>query len=1653
MRPVVSVILSVYSERAYKEFVLPPVQNTATTLSIRRDVFGLPVEVDLGLENTDGVWSFSGENRVRLCGEDGDAVGRPLRDGGYITCSLQGKTILAIMVSVSERRFCGYDKYRLARENIWIGTGAGSALQYSFISQGSQYISNQHAVISRQGNGLVLRDKSRNGVFVNDARIQGEAVLKFGDRVDIWGLNLVALGQTLAVRPHENLKVDSSQLIPCEDEDAPAVAEPTAKLSYHRSPRSGGRLNQEEISIEAPPAPQQMAEQPLFMVVGPALTMALPMLVGSGMAVIGAQSNSAFMYTGIVTAVLSAIIGATWAVVNLRYSRSQAKKAEAHRFSAYSDYLVRTTEDIRKQYEHNAAVLHQAYPPAQACVASGTRHLWERNIHHADFLRYRLGLGDQPFQVDIKVPAERFDLIDDSLKTKPSMIKENFQTLHDVPVCIDLREERVVGLVGGPDRAGAREILYTLAAQIAAQNCYTDVKLAFSYREDQGDETANWAFCRWLPHTWSEGRKSRYVAANKPEASDMFYELMGVLRLRGEQDHTGLDRPPLKPWYIVVIEDSAILENEPIAKFLLDAKHDYGFTTLLLADRAEDLPNTCECVIANTNGAFTLYHTREAKDDAGAIRPDFVSREELERFARSLSNIEVNEIEVGGEIPNAVTFFDMYGIERLEELHVEERWKRSRTYENMRALIGQKSGAQPCYLDVHEKYHGPHGLVAGTTGSGKSETLQTYILSLTLNFSPYDVGLFVIDYKGGGMANLFSGLPHMLGQISNLSGNQVHRAMVSIKSENLRRQRIFNENGVNNINLYTTLYKNGEAAVPVPHLFIIIDEFAELKREQPEFMRELISVAQVGRSLGVHLILATQKPSGTVDDNIWSNSKFRLCLRVQDRQDSMDMLHKPDAAYLTQAGRGFLQVGSDEVYEQFQSGWSGAVYDEDSAGNKQVLARMLGNTGKTALVGNYAKRLRKEQRLAAWLERLLDCLHEIWEDQPELKAEQGSETTLYNALFALFAKRGVSYSDNEYNRRLLGNLVRLARQAEGRARPLAWIMEQAAAQRIKLPEQKERTQLDAVVAYLADMARELDYQPLQPLWLDPLPDSLTLEEVEGWTSSAFKNGAWPVYGNKWELSALIGLGDDPANQTQLPVEINFSQGGNYGLLGAAGTGKSTFVQTLVYSLIHRYSPEYLNVYVLDFSNHACAAFDGEAHIGGILNENDLDRVGKLFYLLRRMIEERKRAFQGGSYAQYVMVHGPEYPAVVVAIDGIANFREKTEEQYDEELVRLAREGAGFGIYFFITGASFGITEIFSRLGDNLRTTLTLELSDIYQYSDALRCLQPSLTPEAGVPGRGLIDVNGTILEYQTALALGGEDDYTRLSNIEEECRLLNAAWSGPVARQVPFIPENPTWADFSGREDFTSALADPRALPLGYVSSTAGIYSLDLSRTFCFTVAGRRRGGKTNALRLLMRSAAAKGARVAVLECGGSSLRNEASVLQAEYYTGLEEIVGFVGKLAPIFKARHAIKQSLAAQGLEEDAQYQHMSREDTWLVVISDLAAFVELVYSSAGREQNLNGALENLIGKGFLHQIFFAAAIDTDDKARAASEGMLYELFTREQNGVLLGGSAASQQVFDFSGMPFKDQGTPEKPGVGLIPPKNGEAYERVILPLVKG
>ena len=290
----------------------------------------------------------------------------------------------------------------------------------------------------------------------------------------------------------------------------------------------------------------------------------------------------------------------------------------------------------------------------------------------------------------------------------------------------------------------------------------------------------------------------------------------------------------------------------------------------------------------------------------------------------------------------------MYQAETFNDLKVLSRWENHAPYQSLAVPIGLRGKDDLVYLNLHEKAHGPHGLIAGTTGSGKSETIQSYILSLAVNFHPHDVAFLLIDYKGGGMANLFKDLPHLLGTITNLDGAQSMRALASINAEIHRRERLFGQYGVNHINQYQKKFKLGEATEPLPHLFLISDEFAELKVNQPDFIKELVSIARVGRSLGVHLILATQKPSGVVDDQIWSNSRFKLALKVADRGNSMEMLRTADAAEITQTGRAYLQVGNNEVYELFQTAWSGADYqpEKDQLGIEDHTIYLINELGQ-----------------------------------------------------------------------------------------------------------------------------------------------------------------------------------------------------------------------------------------------------------------------------------------------------------------------------------------------------------------------------------------------------------------------------------------------------------------------------------------------------------------------------------------------------------------------------------------------------------------------------------------------------------------------------------------------------------------------------------
>ena len=1649
-----SFLLAIYNKAAHEDVLLPAINNADFQVTLSSSKFEISKDITLGLEILDGKWRFRKTAGCRIAKDGSDWVEKPLASGDILTidCAHNHFTVLVTRQSSHIGSMEKFDTMRLGE--LVIGKNPSSDICYVL----QDVVSRHHMSIYFNNRTAVLEDRSVNGVYLNGKRIKGRSELRFGDVINVFGLKMVYLIDTIAVNTGASgavisERVQQSRLAPV----VPAAADPggeTAEVErrealFHRSPRKIISLHTEPEEIEGPPQKQVGSRKPTWMVIGPSFTMALPMLLGTGfMAVARNMSGSggnAFMYIGLITSITSAIIGVTWALINLRYSKKEEKEAELLRLQKYGEYLMECAERIRGKYEFNRSALLEMYPDARRCCDywQNTQELWSRNRSHQDFLSCRLGLGDIPFQIPISMPKKKFTLNEDDLSERPAEIKQTYATLMQVPINVDLFNHRVVGLVGRNRADIARAII----TQLAANNCYTDVRMAVL---SNGSTGADWSFMKWLPHVWNSDRSQRYVALKGSEVSGVCYELTQIFRSRSDQaDSTSSTRQTVLPTqYVVLVESCDLVESEPLAKYLYERPEAIGVTTLLLANSFEDLPNSCGYIIESSHAFSGMYSMTPNGEAPQKIKFDYVSTRAAEQLARRISDIRVAENGSGSNLPDSLTFFEMLGVNKLQDLNVLDNWKKNRTYQTMQARVGWKVGGAPCYLNIHEKHHGPHGLIAGTTGSGKSETLQTYILSLAINYSPLDVGFFIIDFKGGGMANLFDNLPHMLGSISNLSGNQVHRAMVSIKSENMRRQRIFNEYGVNHIDGYTKLVKSGEASLPIPHMFIIIDEFAELKREQPEFMRELISVAQVGRSLGVHLILATQKPSGTVDDNIWSNTKFRLCLRVADKQDSKDMLHKPDAAYLTQAGRCYLQVGNDEIYELFQSGWSGAVYDEDMGAVKSNFAVQLENSGKAVMVGNSTRGKKLAEKKSRWISQLVECC-------AAAMAQADGDIVPLDDIFSRLHAADIDYADSTFNRRQMNDFV------EHYSR---WfdLEPGAAAERIireteltgrKLPERKDKTQLDAIVEYLGEVAQENQYSCNLRLWMPVLPEKLLLSDIRGKKEPVLADHEWKNPPVKTTLRATVGMVDDPQNQTQFPLTIDFLRDGHLAVCGAISSGKSVLMQTIAHSLVQSHSPNMLNLYMIDYSSQMLAPFEELPHTGGVVYEGETDKLNKLFLLMRKMLQERKVQFRGGSFLQYITAHGNVVPAVVLMIDGYASFREKTDNAYESQLLELARDGAGFGIYLCISSGGFGTGEIQPKIGDKLRQVLTLEMDSKYSYGDCLRTMKFDVLPEAGVHGRGLAISGESVLEYQVGLAADG-DDYQRSEAIQSRCRRINELWQGKRALPIPQIPKEPVWEQFEKLDAYKDLVAGDRFLPLGYRREDASIFSVDLSKTFCYQISGRERSGKTVFLRNVACAARDRGAEIYVIDRMNQNTESRtAELVGASYINTPRGLFDLWKKLILTFNERHLLQKKLVDQGLEDEEVYEGMKQYRQIFVLIADLQDFIATCANPGNGLPVITAQVDNNIAKGAMHQIYFFGIVGNQDMA-AVSLQQIYRSFVKSKQGVHLGGELNAQKMLSYRNVPFAEQTRSMKPGVGYVPgaedPMN---VDQIVIPMNKG
>lgn len=792
-------------------------------------------------------------------------------------------------------------------EELILGSG-----QDCNITIKSRFVSRKHLSLKRDGENYYLTDNnSTNGTYVNGTRVSS-CVLHPADTIVLGDLKLLFTGRALEIYYTADAIHIRGLNVKKRDVSQPVI--------YKRSPRLKANLPAKVIEIEPPPVIDGKPEINWLSTIVPALT-----TMGISIAIVALTLN--FMM--LVYTLPMTLIGVIMSIVNYQRGKKNYYKKDALRLEKYSAHLDSVIKDIQANQQEQLRALETSDPATGSCIMIAKdldRRLWQRTPTDADFASVRIGSGPAPSSVKIQFPKNSLSLENDELQKRPQEIYDRYHMVSGVPVICNILQEQICGVVGPRD--DAVRLISNMLVQMATQHSYTELKIVLIC-DERGSRTLGWA--GKLPHVFDDDGQGRYLVSSKAEASELLKKFAEALKARkieiGSENSYG-KKPMMLPFYLFVfLEPSFLDKSNPINAYLFRSR-DLCVGAIMAVESVSQLPPECNAIINVNKGSGELYN----KNNTSAKQKfdvDPCGQSDLEAFGDALERVKCDEPAAKSSLPKDYSFYDLVGITSEEEWDVGRHWDGSDIINSMAAPIGVSASGDILSLDLHEKGHGPHGLVAGTTGSGKSEVLQSLILSIALRYHPHDVGFVMIDFKGGGMANQFSKLPHLIGTITNIAGKEIDRSLASIKAELLNRQRIFSECGVSNINDYIEKYHSKEVGIPIPHLIIIVDEFAELKAQQPDFMDELISAARIGRSLGVHLILATQKPSGQVNDQIWSNSKFRICLKVASAEDSNEMLKTPVAFSIKEPGRAYLQVGNNEVFELFQSGYSGVRVDKN----------------------------------------------------------------------------------------------------------------------------------------------------------------------------------------------------------------------------------------------------------------------------------------------------------------------------------------------------------------------------------------------------------------------------------------------------------------------------------------------------------------------------------------------------------------------------------------------------------------------------------------------------------------------------------------------------------------------------------------------------
>jgi DNA segregation ATPase FtsK/SpoIIIE, S-DNA-T family len=1110
------------------------------------------------------------------------------------------------------------------------------------------------------------------------------------------------------------------------------------------------RVHRPARTTRRPPAPQpRTIEAPPNLPEGKAAGAAMALLPMAGvMSSVVMMTMRSGQYAAIGALVL--LVTVVGAVGLLFSQRGRAQRTRRRQRERYLEYLEETRERLGAEEREWRAAARVLDPPPQALydLVRDPARLWERRRTDPDFLCVRIGTGALPlWPLSVAQPGG-------SVLTPPDpfMLNEagalvgRFGTVTDLPLTVPLDRAGNVSVVG--DREAVLRVVRGLLVQIAVTHAPDDAAVALAAPGDRLD--ADWDWLKWLPHALDPEERDGPVAARRiaPNAPQLARLLAGDLRRRAgyaaevRRGLSGTEALALTGRLLVVSDaygqDAAELPCPDEAVALPDM----GVTVLhLVAERVAEPGEVSVRITAEADGRVLVEDFRGERPTAVHGTADEVTAALAEGLARMLAPLRLSaeaQAQAQADAPPAgpVDFMRLLGVDDPAAVDLARAWAPRGERAFLRVPIGVSDRREPVLLDLKEAAElgmGPHGLCVGATGSGKSELLRTLVLALVAGHPPEDLALVLVDYKGGATFAPFAGLPHVAGVITNLE-NQVgliERVHASLAGEVTRRQQVLGDAGnVADISSYAALRESARPELePLPHLFVVIDEFGELITAKPDFIDLFLSIGRIGRSIGVHLLLSSQRIEGGRLKGLDTYLSYRLGLRTFSADESRTVLDTPDAFHLPPLpGFGYLKVDTS-VYQRFKAGYVSGPYRGPS--------------------------LRKttDARPTAWPYPAYHTLAE-----PEGAAASG-------ATDGAPEDAGPGRRTRDPGPTVLSVMVE---QLRGAAEPV---------RRIWLPPLPAALTLDAAAGPVeADAERGLRFARHRTVG------------ARSTGPAADARGTGPAAG---AMRVPLGLLDDPGRQWQGPWVLDLTTaGGHAAVIGGPQSGKTTLLRTLALSLALTHTPREVGIYGLDLVGGGLQALAALPHVGGVAGRADRERARRTVEEVRAMLDAREELFREHGIDSVEQLRelraagAPAEPAsteIVLLIDGFGGLRDDFED-LDEAVGDLLKRGGGYGIH--VVAGMLRWNDVRINRQSAFGTHIELRLGDPGDSSIDRR-LAETLTPDD--TGRALTDRR---LFGQVALPrLDGRGSTADLgAAVEQAARSVAALWPGETAQRVRVLP-------------------------------------------------------------------------------------------------------------------------------------------------------------------------------------------------------------------------------------------------------------------------